>query len=315
MPLIVYTPLPFRKSTLETISNANRVIETFRAQGFTLTVRQIYYQFIGHNLFPDDRRWSWTGSRWVRNPKGTKNADPNYKHLQVAISKGRLAGLVDWEAIEDRTRRLVQNAHWTSGYHIINDDVNQYAINKWLDQDYAPEVWVEKEALIGVVESACAELDVPYFACRGYVSQSAQWRAGIRLSDNPDRESIVFHLGDHDPSGIHMTEDNEERLRLFGDPDIRVKRLALNWDQIEQYDPPPDPAKQTDSRFKRYVEDYGTDLSWELDALDPSVIVNLIRDAVLAIRDETRWKAAVKREERVKRALRKVRTDFRKRRI
>jgi len=106
---------------------------------------------------------------------------------------------------------------------------------------------------------------------------------------------IVFHLGDHDPSGIDMTRDNRDRLSLFAGVDITVVRLALNMEQIERYRPPPNPAKVTDSRFEAYQREYG-DESWELDALNPEVIHNLIENNVQCIRDEKLWDAALARE-------------------
>ena len=98
------------------------------------------------------------------------------------------------------------------------------------------------------VEKPVAErLRVPYFACRGYVSQSESFAAGVRFADHFRRRQtpIVFHLGDHDPSGIDMTRDNADRLHLFAGQRVEVRRLALNMEQIEEFNPPPNPAKET----------------------------------------------------------------------
>lgn len=80
---------------------------------------------------------------------------------------------------------------------------------------------------------------------------------------------VILHLGDHDPSGIDMTRDISDRLELFG-ADVEVKRIALNWDQIDEFTPPPNPAKLSDSRAGAYIAEYG-DESWELDALEPTL--------------------------------------------
>ena len=175
--------------------------------------------------------------------------------------------------------------------------LGHHPVDKWARQDNMPEVWIEKEALAGVIEPICRELDVPFLACRGYVSQSAAWQAGQRMRGYVKRGQTpyVLHLGDHDPSGIDMTRDNEDRLLLFDVP-IELKRLALNMDQVEQYDPPPNPAKMTDSRVGSYLDRFGSQ-SWELDALDPSVLAGLIRDAVAELRDDDLWDEAVAEEE------------------
>ena len=116
----------------------------------------------------------------------------------------------------------------------------------------------------------------------------------------------IIHLGDHDPSGIDMTRDIMDRINLFleregGDP-IEVNRIALTWDQIQKYDPPPNPTKMSDSRAPAYVEIYGKE-SWELDALDPKTLDKLVTDTVLEYRDDEDAYEGVREQERVHREL------------
>ena len=293
MPFICYTNKSFRGETAEIIEAANDIIREYQAQGFSLTLRQLYYQFVSRDILP--------------------NSQKSYKRLGGIVNDGRMAGLIDWEAIEDRTRNVKKNPHWDSPVDILESCECQFAYDKWQTQPYAPEVWIEKEALIGVIDGVCRELDVPRFACKGYSSQSEQWWAGRRfeaaLADG--RTPIIFHLGDHDPSGIDMTRDNQERLSLFAREEIRVCRLALNWEQVQKYAPPPNPAKDSDSRFDGYRDQYG-DESWELDALEPRVIAALIREAIMEIRDEDAWEAALEREAEAKQDLRKARIEMEK---
>lgn len=173
---------------------------------------------------------------------------------------------------------------------------SSFSIDKWADQDYRPEVWIEKDALVGVIEDVCTALDINYFSCRGYTSQSEMWAAGQRLQryDGAGQLPVVINLGDHDPSGIDMTRDIEDRLELFTGH-AEVARIALNMAQIETYNPPPNPAKLTDSRAEGYVARYGPS-SWELDALEPTVIAETIERTILRYRDDARWEAAMKLE-------------------
>ena len=263
----------FRDETLAVILQANRIIDEYMAQGYKLTLRQLYYQFVARALIP--------------------NTQKQYKRLGGIISDGRLAGLIDWDSIEDRTRNREKNLHLRDPQHAVELIRDQYSIDMWGNQESRVEVWIEKEALTGVIEATCRDLDLPYFACRGYVSQSEQYSAGVRARSLYNRETqhtIILHFGDHDPSGIDMTRDNSDRLKMFagyrGAPEVR--RLALTMDQVEQYDPPPNFAKQTDSRFDDYEALYGTD-SWELDALEPAVINDLIRSEVDLICDPDLW--------------------------
>ena len=230
-------------------------------------------------------------------PPDTKNTLKNYKHLGDIINDGRLAGLIDWNAIEDRTRNLQTHPSWASPHSIVRACADQYAVDLWAEQENYVEVWIEKEALVGVIEGICTELRVPFFACKGYTSQSEMWGAAQRLvgHEKAGRDTVIVHLGDHDPSGLDMTRDIQERLKLFGSSAI-IDRIALTWEQIEEYDPPPNPAKTTDARYAKYQEQYGDD-SWELDALEPRLLADLIRDAVQARIDQDAWQEALGRQQ------------------
>lgn len=263
----------FQQKSLELIVAANDIINEYARQGYTLTLRQLYYQFVARGYLA--------------------NTLKNYNRLGTVINDARLAGYIDWLAIEDRTRNVVRNPHWATPADAVLAIAEQYRNDLWADQPRRVEVWIEKEALTGVIAKTCAELDVPFFACRGYVSQSEQWRAYRRSVQHP---ITVLHFGDHDPSGIDMTRDNDDRLNKIFGGDVEVQRLALNMDQVEQYDPPPNPAKMTDSRFAEYAVNYGQS-SWELDALEPSVINTLIRDAVQEIRDDELYDDALNVQE------------------
>ncbi len=272
-----YVAKRFGEAALEKIGVANSIIEEYAQKGFALTLRQLYYQHVARGLIANNIQ--------------------EYNKLGGLINDGRLAGLISWTAIEDRTRNLMGLATYADPAELFKEAAGKYRTDLWLDQPWRPEVWVEKEALSDVVGQICNRLRVDFFACRGYVSQSEQWRAGRRLAGyvHKGQRPIIFHLGDHDPSGIDMTRDNEERLSMFAGTQITVVRLALNMDQIRKYSPPPNPAKVKDSRFESYQKKYG-DLSWELDALNPEVIQDLILSNVMRIRDHKLWDAALGKE-------------------
>ena len=279
MPKITYIEKNFRPATLATIATANRIIEEYAAQGFDLTLRQLYYQMVARGYI--------------------ENSERSYKNFGNVIDDGRLAGLIDWDRIVDRTRNLQDVSHFDDPADIMRTAAESYRIDKWATQPNRVEVWVEKDALTGVIDPVCRRLDLPYFACRGYTSQSEMWAAGQRLArwrrQRQRQIPIILYFGDHDPSGIDMTRDVIDRLQLFAGG-ITVDRLALNWDQVEQYNPPPNPAKLTDSRAEAYIARFGLS-SWELDALDPTTLAGLIETAVAQFRDDRLWAEAVKEEE------------------
>lgn len=264
MPKRRYKDIRFHSKSLETIDRVNSIVEEYEAQGFELTLRQVYYQLVARGYIPNNER--------------------SYKNLGSLINDGRLAGLIDWYAIVDRTRNLRGNSHWENPESVIDSARYSYMLDRWKNQPNYVEVWVEKDALIGIVSQICRELDVPHFSCRGYTSQSEMWSAAQRFIRQSHKESrTIIHLGDHDPSGIDMTRDIQERLDMFG-ADVFVKRVALTMEQIETFNPPPNPTKLTDARSSGYIEEYGHEC-WELDALEPKVITSLIREEVTALQD------------------------------
>lgn len=256
MSKIVYKEMRFRADSLALIEKVNQIIKEYHRQGYELTLRQVYYQLVANGII--------------------ENKERSYKNLGSLISNARLAGLIDWNAIVDRTRFLRGFNYETSPEDAIERLSQRYGTDPWAGQKNHVEVWVEKDALVDIVGQASNKLNVDYFSCRGYVSQSAMFRSARRLADwqLAGKDITILHLGDHDPSGIDMSRDIEERLATFGIfPD--VKRIALNMDQVDEDTPVPNPTKLSDSRAADYISQFGYE-SWELDALQPRIIDDLI---------------------------------------
>lgn len=283
----LFVDTKFQAKTLKVIEQADEIMTDWHGQGYTLTLRQLFYQFVSRGLLP--------------------NKQTEYKRLGVIVNDARLAGLLDWSYMEDRQRNLETVPSWSSPASIIQAAASGYKEDLWAGQGFRIEVWIEKDALAGVIEGVCKEFRVPYFACRGYTSQSEAYDAGKRLGQYylDGYEPVVLHLGDHDPSGLDMTRDNRERLNMFAECPVDIRRLALNRDQVDHYNPPPNPAKMTDSRADEYVQEHGMS-SWELDALEPSVLNDLIRSEIESLLDPEAWGNALARETENRRALWKV---------
>lgn len=291
MPKIKYQDFNFRPASLKMIATANEIITEYQAQGFDLTLRQLYYQFVSRDIIP--------------------NTQASYKNLGSVINDARLAGMIDWLTIVDRTRELRALPHWEDPSAIVETCARQFNIDRWQGQDYRPEVWIEKDALVGVFERVCQELDVPLFSCRGYTSQSEMWVSAQRMLKyrHNSQTPVIFHFGDHDPSGKDMSRDIQDRLQLFTAKRLKFERLALNMDQVQKYDPPPNPAKITDSRANAYIAEFG-DESWELDALEPSVLEALVREAIDGIMDKGKMKKAQQEQDRHRETLGLVADNF-----
>lgn len=322
MPYLAYEKWRPSAATRIIINQAEDIATTYGNMGYSLTLRQLYYRFVASDLIPNNQQ--------------------SYNRLGNIVSKARMAGLIDWDHIEDRTRVHQEPSTWNNPAEIMRSAEYSYAEDLWRTQPFRPEIWVEKDALVDVIGQAADKRHAPYFSCRGYTSQSSMWRAGQRMVEHllNGQKPVIIHLGDHDPSGIDMTRDIFDRLHTFigtdpriwdkarkagfespyesgfenpyewgesmwnsdsqpartNTPFFRVGRIALNYDQIEQYDPPPNPAKMTDSRVRDYIATYGYD-SWELDALEPQVLDRLITDTLDSLIEPLDWEAAIAHQE------------------
>lgn len=293
MARVEYEPWAPEPATLRVIAQAEAICAGLSAAGYTVTLRQLYYQFVKRALI--------------------KNEERSYKRLGTIVNRARMAGLLDWDYIVDRTRELEERPHWgtakdtgpEAAQEFIASVLPQFRTAKWTGQPSRVEVWVEKDALVDVVARPSKRLDVPYYACRGYNSQSAAHEAATRIEgylDEGAERVLVLHLGDHDPEGLDMTRDIEDRFATFlagdgYDPGVlEVRRIALNMAQVRLYDPPPNPAKPTSSRYRGYLAAHGRSC-WELDALDPPTIDDLITEHVQGELDDAAWADAVAREE------------------
>lgn len=275
---ICYVPWEPGKRALATLGRANAIIARYEAQGMDMTLRQLHYQMIDNIDYP--------------------NTLASYNHLKEVISKGRLGGLVSWTAIEDRGRNLRGLQTQDSPRKAIESVAETYRRDLWADQPWCPEVWIEKEAGVGVIAGICNTLRVDYFACKGYNSQSEMWRAANRFSGmiRKGQRPMVVHIGDLDPSGWDMTRDIRDRLETFCGTPVMVQRIALNMNQVEELRLAPNPAKESDKgRIDAFRAEFG-DSSYELDALPPERLQAMIKDAVDRIRHEPTWDTSLEQE-------------------
>ncbi len=251
--------LRLSKDNERMLSIINNILEDYVNDGYILTLRQLYYQLVAKDIIP--------------------NNDKEYSKLSNILKKGRMAGIVDWSAIEDRVR-VPKIPYYVSGVkEAIRDTIEQYRIDRMSGQDRKVEIWVEKDALSNVLYRVSQKYHIRLMVNRGYSSVSAMYDAYNRLNDN----DVILYFGDHDPSGLDMIRDVRDRLYEFGIV-VDVLPIALTMEQIRVFNPPPNPAKITDPRAKWYIEKYGK-TSWELDALPPRELIRLAENAVEAIID------------------------------
>lgn len=266
---------PERRTRLAQI---NAIITEYSKQGYRLTLRQLYYQLVSRDIIP--------------------NQQNEYKKLSDILTQGRMCGLVDWEAIVDRIRTPSRPAAFCGPIDAMKALIQQYRLDRLEDQDTYIEVWVEKDALSEVLGRVTQEYGINILVNRGYGSASSMYDAYQRFQ-NHDRVRVLY-IGDFDPSGLDMIRDITDRINEFladHSIDFEVIPIALNREQIDQYDPPPNPAKTTDSRYEMFAAEHGTQ-SWEVDSLDPAVLDQLLRDHIEALIDRDLYDEQVDEEKR-----------------
>lgn len=293
---IKYREPKLSKSNKIRLEQINSIIAEYQADGYVLTLRQLYYQLVSRDIIPNQQK--------------------EYAKLSNVLKEGRMGGIVDWNAIEDRLRRPSSPSSWDSPASIIDGCIQQYQLDHMDGQDTYIEVWVEKDALSGVLSRVTRKYHVPIMVNRGYSSASAMHDAFNRIDDklsNDCSRAVVLYLGDYDPSGIDMIRDIAERILEFANKDYYLKKpfafqvipIALTSQQIKKYSPPPNPAKMTDPRAKDYVEQHGK-TSWEVDALPPNVLNKVLEDNILQYIDTSLYKEVLKNEEIDRKRLKEI---------
>ena len=290
MARLTFKEINFRRKSREMLALCGQIITTYMAEGFRLTLRQLYYQLVSRNVIP--------------------NVERAYKNLGRLVSEGRLAGVLDWDGIEDRGRVPEIPAEWSSLRSLVDSAIEGFRLPRWEGQPYYVELWVEKDALAGVLQPLGDEFHVTVMVNRGYSSQSAMFDSAQRFRDatNTGHAPVILYLGDFDPSGEDMVRDIRDRLELFG-VDIDLRTIAITEDQIAQYNPPPNPAKMSDSRARKFVDEHGSN-SYEVDALPPATLQAVIREALEDLVDQELMDEIIEREDDDKDRLRDAMEDL-----
>lgn len=255
---------------MSTLNLINEILEEYVSDGYRLTLRQLYYQLVSRDVIP--------------------NNDKEYAKLSHILKCGRMSGVVDWSAIEDRIR-VPKIPYWVDDVtEAISDIIDQYRLNRMQGQRFNIEVWVEKDALSNVLYRVTKKYHVRLMVNRGYSSISAMHEASNRLNNG----DYILYFGDHDPSGLDMVRDVKDRLIDFK-KDVNVIPVALNMEQIKKFSPPPNPAKISDPRAAWYIEKYGV-VSWELDALPPKELIKLTEESILKLIDIKQYNKMLDKE-------------------
>jgi len=271
----------------EIISQTNQIFTEYDSR---LTVRQIYYRLVSVQTITNDVK--------------------SYKRLVKILTKAREDSDIDWRKIEDRRRDTIggdwgfRNPEQWGDYtlRILGDN---YVEAMWKNQDGRVEIWVEKEALASLISSVAGGFKVVTFPTVGYGSFTTYMESVQRFGEDYSGEKVtILDFRDHDPSGMDMTRDTEDRLIRYGmdSEDLTVERIALSHEQVQEYNLSPNPTKTLDPRANDYISEFGNEC-WELDALPPNVLQEIVKEAIENHVDSDLWNEQKRRLAKIKRLL------------
>jgi len=259
----------------EVISAVRKVLSEYN---FNLTIRQIYYRLVSdpYNLFPNTRS--------------------SYTYFDKLMVKAREEEEIDEDRIEDRTRKIIggegdifdktPEEHLKGVLEYLKEADLYYSLKMWTNQEFNLEIWIEKDALAGLVSREANPYHIITFPCRGFSSYT-KIKEGILRLNRDSKKAIILYFGDHDPSGIQMVEDLKNRFLRYGG-DVEIKKIALTIEQVRELNLTSNPVKIADSRAGSYIEEFGEEC-WELDAIPPSRLQHLIWKSISEYVDQDAW--------------------------
>jgi len=279
-------PIKRRRRTISDLGNIRGAIYETLAGDNPATVRQVFYRLVSAGVI--------------------EKTEAEYKNTVCRLlTIMRRERELPFEWIADNTRWMRKPRTHSSLNDALKDAAKFYRRALWDDQDVYVEVWLEKDALSGVLIDITAQWDVPLMVTRGYPSLSFLYNAAENIGEI-DKPTFIYYLGDHDPSGVNIPEVVERNLHeLAPGATISFQRIAVNPDQIQSMGLLTRPTKRTDSRAKNFRGE-----SVEVDAIPPAVLKQLVEDAIVAHVDEQSLRAVEAAEESEKKVLLKIATTY-----
>jgi predicted acyl esterase len=255
----------------------NAIHDILGGETSAITIRHLFYRLVGQNVIEKTER--------------------AYKSLCSHLSRWRKAGEVAWKAFSDSTRWHIKPTMFSGIADALRRTQETYRRDLWATQPHYVEVWVEKDAIAGVIDDVTSAFGVPLFVCRGFASLSSMYSASETFKEvqRDGKEVTIFHLGDYDPSGHAAADAIERTFRETFDCSVNFQRIAILPEHIDQFSLPTRPTKQSDSRARNWT---GSECV-ELDSMPPSELRSLVENAITSLIDWYEWEQLkqVEREE------------------
>jgi hypothetical protein len=249
------SPLRRVRATKSAVKARRSALYSIIADMKPMTVRQVFYQATVQGA--------------------VEKSEAGYTKVQTDLVFMRKSGDLPYSWLADNTRWQRKPRTFDGVEEALKATAQVYRKDLWSAADCYVEVWLEKDALAGVVMPVTSIYDVPLMVARGYASLSFLHSAAEYIN-SLDKPTYIYHLGDFDPSGVNAGEKIEETLQeMAPDSEIVFERLAVQPWQIEQWNLPTRPTKPSDTRSRGFGS-----ISVELDAIDPERLRLLVRQAI-----------------------------------
>ena len=282
-----YKDITIRTKTRQRIEQVNEILEEYSRQGFSMTIRQLYYQMVSRGVIAFDNR--------------------EYEKLVSLITKGRDAGLIDWNHITDRARAVYGSETYDSPKAALKEAARLYREDLWRDMPARPLIAYEKAGLAQIIERATDDYNVDHFSTRGECSIT--WLHKL----SKGYYTHIFYLGDHDGHGVQISDGLKERLALYSYGDIVFERIGISLEQGEAIHAPKIELKKGTNRTLGfdYVKRFGVSYGYEIDAFSPTQLSEIIRKAIESVidLDPATWQKAIQKQEDGKKAILKAVCD------
>jgi hypothetical protein len=254
-----------RRRTKEDIRSLRDALLDVVRENRPMTVRQVFYQAVSCGLI--------------------EKTEAQYKNTVVRLlTDMRIDGDLPFNWIADNTRWMRKPYSYSSMESAIRRTAETYRRSVWDSQDVYVELWLEKDALSGVLYEVTAPWDVPLMVSRGYSSVTYLYTAAETIIAQ-NKPAYLYYFGDYDPSGVDIPRNVEARLRQFAPgAEIRFERVAVNFEQIEAMQLPTRPTKKTDSRSKAFEGE-----SVEVDAIPPGALRQLAEQCIAQHVDQRQY--------------------------
>jgi hypothetical protein len=203
------------------------------------------------------------------------------------LKQAREQGIIPWEWIVDENRSLERSATWDNPDQFIRSIQRTYRREFWDQQPVRCEVWSEKGTVRGVLAPVLDRYGVGFRVMHGFTSATVAHDAA---KDYDGRDLIALYVGDFDPSGLFMSEEDlPSRLTEYGGDHVEIRRLATTREQVRGLPSFPVSDKRKDPRYKWFVAGYGHEC-WELDAIDPNDLRDCVEAAIKELIEPIAWR-------------------------